>query len=122
MLAAQTNGPGPVEDNETLWPKQIVDVEGETVMGVGGPTVTVPVPVTVVGVLAGSKPLTVTVYTVVLPGETVIVCVVIPPGAHKNVGLVKLVLADMVAVCPVHIVALVTGAIKPQFVAPVPPT
>ena len=72
-LAVQTNGPGPVDANETLCPKQIVEDDGDTVIGTGDVTVTVPVPTTEVGVLAGFKPFTVTVYTVVLPGETVIV-------------------------------------------------
>jgi hypothetical protein len=72
-LVVQTNGPGPVDDSETLCPKQIVEDDGDTVIGIGDVTVTVPVPTTEVGVLAGFKPFTVTVYTVVLPGETVIV-------------------------------------------------
>jgi hypothetical protein len=50
------------------------------------------------------------------------VCVVIPPGLHKNVGLFKFVLAEIEAVWPEHIVALVTGAIKLQLVEPDPPT
>ena len=45
-----------------------------------------------------------------------------PPGAQANVGLVKVVLAEIVAVWPAHIVALVTGAINPQLVDPEPPT
>jgi hypothetical protein len=45
-----------------------------------------------------------------------------PPGLHKNVGLVRLVFAEIVALCPAQIVALVTGAIKLQFVDPLPPT
>lgn len=89
--------------------------------GIGGLIVTVPVPTIEVGVFAASKPLTVTVYTVVTKGETTMVCVVIPPGSQENVGLVKFVFAEMVAVCPAQTVALVTGAIKLQFVAPVPP-
>ena len=61
VLADQTNGPGPDEDKPTLCPKQIDEEEGVTVILGGGPTVTVPVPTTVVDVLEGSKPVTVTV-------------------------------------------------------------
>lgn len=84
--------------------------------------VTVPVFTIVVDVLEGVNPVTVTVYIVVTDGLTVMVCVVNPPGFHKKVGFVKFVFADMVAVCPEQTVALVTGAIKLQFVTPVPPT
>ena len=72
-LAVQVNGPAPVADKLTFCPKHIVDETGVTVTGIGGFTVTVPVPITVVGVLAGFNPLTVTVYTVVTEGETTIV-------------------------------------------------
>ncbi len=75
----------------------------------------------VVGVLAAFKPLTVTVYIVVEAGDTTMEAVVIPPGDQTYVGFVKLVFAVMVAVCPEQTVALVTGAINPQLVAPVPP-
>lgn len=121
VLAVQTNGPGPEDERPTLWPKQIDDDAGVTVIGTGAETVTVPLPTTVVGVPDGSKPLTVTEYTVVTPGDTVMVWVVIPPGNHAKVGLVKLVLAEIVAVCPAQIVALETGAINAQLVEPDPP-
>ena len=121
LLAVHTNGPEPLAVKTELCPEQI-DVEfGDTVIGAGDEIVTVPVLTKTVGVFDGSNPFTVTVYTVVAPGETVMVCVVCPPGLQENVGFVKFVLAEIVAVCPEHTVALVTGAISPQLVEPVPP-
>lgn len=111
----------PLAVKTVLCPEQIEAADGETVIGVAEVIVTVPVLTKVVGVLAGFKPFTVTVYTVVVPGVTVIVCVVCPLGLHEKVGFVKFVFAEIVAVCPAQTVALVTGAINPQFVEPVPP-
>ena len=121
LLASHTKGPVPLAVNTVLCPEQIEAADGETVIGVAEVMVTVPVLTKVVGVLAGFNPFTVTVYTVVVPGVTVMVCVVCPPGLHEKVGLVKLVLAEIVAVWPEQTVALVTGAISPQLVEPVPP-
>lgn len=121
LLAIQLKGPVPLAVRVAVCPEQMDVEDGVTDVGEGLLMVTVPVFTIVVDVFAGFKPVTVTVYIVVVVGVTTIVCVVKPPGFHEKVGLVKFVLADMVAVCPEQTVALVTGAIKPQLVEPVPP-
>jgi hypothetical protein len=67
-------------------------------------------------------PLTVwiTEYTVVVVGETLIVCVVAPPGDQLNVPPVELLPAVRVADPPMHIVSFATLTIGEVLTVTVP--
>ena len=59
-LAVQTNGPGPDDESPILCPRQIEEEAGVIATDGGELTVTVPLPVTVVGVFDAFSPFTVT--------------------------------------------------------------
>ena len=80
LLAVHTKGPEPLAVKTELCPEQIDAMDADAVIGAAELIVTVPVFVIVVGVFAAFNPFTVTVYTVVTPGDTTMVGVVMPPG------------------------------------------